>query len=404
MESNQTTACGAPKIEPNTSSTSSLTAAYNWFQDCCSTHTTCNLKLFSKTGWYPTRLIDIGQKESFHWRLLVVSEDGISPQSAPYMTLSYRWAPNPKPILLASNIDEFRHGKPIKDLPQTFRDFIVVARRFSIRYIWIDALCIIQDSRGDWEIEAPTMRFVYTNSICNVAASVSKSPSEGLFRSRDTDKLKMRIVPCSLYSGKEEPSYIYEDFWDKDILKAPLHKRGWVLQERILAPRVLYFGKDQIFWECLTRRKCELLPNGLPLEIPSRRDLLDQLHWAGASNSRKMSDTLYNLWIKYIEEYSQCMLTNPSDKLAAIAGIAQLFQDFTGDEYIAGLWKSRLVEMLGWNVSAPRKLKSLDYRAPSWSWASTDGDFTLRLDYEVHLPSLVNVYPHELSDRGVHTI
>ncbi|KAI0853597.1 heterokaryon incompatibility protein-domain-containing protein [Daldinia vernicosa] len=382
---------GVPRIEPSTSSTSSLTAAYNWFQGCCSTHTNCNSKIFAKAGWYPTRLVDIGHKESSHWRLLVVSEDGISPQSAPYMTLSYRWAPNPKPILLASNIDEFRHGKPIKDFPQTFRDFIVVARRFSIRYIWIDALCIIQDSRGDWEIEAPTMRFVYANSICNVAASVSNSPNEGLFRSRDIDKLNVRIVPCSLYSGKEEPSYIYEEFWDETIPEAPLHKRGWVLQECILASRVLYFGKNQIFWECLTRRKCELLPNGLPLEEPSRRDLIDLLHQADTSNSRKMSDDLSELWIRYVNEYSRCTLTNPSDKLAAIAGIAQLFQDFTGDEYIAGLWKSRLVEMLNWRVLMPRELKSLDYRAPSWSWASTEGDLNFEVHYDVELPELVDV-------------
>ncbi|KAI8966415.1 heterokaryon incompatibility protein-domain-containing protein [Daldinia sp. FL1419] len=181
-----------PPLEPNTLSASSLTTAYNWLQDCCSSHRLCKLRTLSGTARYPSRLIDLGNGGDSRWKLHVVSKDGDPPESAPYMILSYRWGPNPTLQLSKSNFDELRRGNPIEDLPQTFRDFVVVARRFSIRYIWIDALCIIQDSKEDWEAEAPTMGYVYSNSVCNVAAVMSEAPDRGLSRPRDPDKLVTR--------------------------------------------------------------------------------------------------------------------------------------------------------------------------------------------------------------------
>ena len=117
----------------------------------------------------------------------MLAQDGISDPNASYMTLSYRWGQNPTLLLLGSNIDSFRAGRSIRDLPLTFREFFTVARRFSINYVWIDALCIIQDSEKDWEAEAPAMRDVYANSACNVAASASCNPEGGLFRTREPD-------------------------------------------------------------------------------------------------------------------------------------------------------------------------------------------------------------------------
>ncbi|KAI1753686.1 heterokaryon incompatibility protein-domain-containing protein [Xylaria castorea] len=365
-----------PQIEPSTSPITTLTAAYGWFVNCCSSHLRCSKPATWTSDWLPTRLIDIGHQESTEWRLCITSEDGISPQSAPYITLSYRWAPNPSLILLTSNIIEFRGGKPIKTLPQLFQDVIVVAQRFSIRYIWIDALCIVQDSREDWEAQASTMRMVYANSACNIAASGSNSPDEGLFRACNPKEIQPSVVQCSLFSSENRPHYIFErNYWDREILAGPLHKRGWVFQERLLAPRVLYFGKNQVLWECLTEHKCEGFPSGIPGHISDKYmdPLLESLSRTSLNQPQKLDVSIFSLWLNIVEKYSQCALTNPSDKLFAIAGIAQLFRDATGDEYVAGLWKSRLIEMLDWRVEKPKALQSSEYRAPSWSWASVDG-------------------------------
>ncbi|KAF2182277.1 hypothetical protein K469DRAFT_712902 [Zopfia rhizophila CBS 207.26] len=81
----------------------------------------------------------------------------------------------------------------------------------------------------------------------------------------------------------------------------------------------------------------------------------------------------FNLWNDLIREYTKCALTRQSDKLIAISGLARFFHDTTRDEYVAGLWRSRLVEHLDWRVYKPAAKIASEYRAPSWSWASLDG-------------------------------
>lgn len=247
-----------------------------------------------------------------------------------------------------------------------------------MRYIWIDALCITQDSSEDWEAEAPTMRDVYANSACNVCASTSDSPDGGLFRERDPKAIYPGLVFGSLYSTEPQPYYTFDkSYWDRQIFDGPLHNRGWVFQERLLAPRVLYFGKNQVLWECLTDHKCEGFPKGIPLHS-SQKDLGPL--WDSLSTSKDQSFRmrgLLNLWGGLIQQFSQCTLTKPSDKLSAMAGVAKLFQDVTGDEYVAGWWKSRLIETTDWRVHEPRMRGSSEYRAPSWSWASVDGPVSI---------------------------
>lgn len=74
------------------------------------------------------------------------------------------------------------------------------------------------------------------------------------------------------------------------------------------------------------------------------------------------------------EEFSRCELTHPEDRLYAFAGIAKLFQETTGYHYLAGVWKEGLLYQLAWFVQCPVPRVSKRYRAPSWSWASIDGE------------------------------
>ncbi|KAH9874884.1 hypothetical protein J1614_004371 [Plenodomus biglobosus] len=299
----------------------------------------------------------------------------------PYMTLSYRWSLDPGLRLLSSTMHDFLVGSPIKNLPQTFQDLIIVARCFGIHYIWIDALCIIQDSIEDWELEALTMRLVYTNSYCNVAASASVDEHGGLFRSRNVETLRHIMVELpALGSGPQTYYLVDRDYCDKHIFDSHLHQRGWVFQERHLAPRVLHFGKSQVLWECFEDLRCEGFPNGVPNYWSQRT--LDSLWSLKNRNdtSPKQStekgtfpDSVYFLWNRLVKSYSDCIFTKSSDKLLAFSGIAKIFQEVTGDDYLAGLWRSRLLDGLDWRVYDPWELTSSQYRAPSWSWASIDG-------------------------------
>ncbi|UPK95583.1 hypothetical protein LCI18_006518 [Fusarium solani-melongenae] len=363
----------------DTSSPATLDLALEWLRSCRGSHAQCNLLFSERKSWQPTRLLDVGDREDY-WTLRT---SPIPSESVQYMTLSYRWGTRPGLKLLNDNIDAMRQGLPVSQLPRTFQDVVTIARRFSIRYIWIDALCIIQDSELDWEREAPTMRHVYGRSICNIAASAASGPDSGLFRTRDEEAVLPGAIELPLLTtgGASEKNFLLFDkgYWDRHLAGGPLHKRGWVFQECLLAPRVLYFTKNQLMWECFHETKCEGFPNGM-----HHHESLKDLAWFGGSErghdgrhtcarTGEMTLQTHVLWNNLLERYTSCDLTLHKDRLPAFSGIADLFAHFTGDEYQAGLWRSKLIDQLIWRVPRPKPKPQLQQWLPSWSWASVDG-------------------------------
>jgi hypothetical protein len=79
------------------------------------------------------------------------------------------------------NIALFEAGINIHTMPKTFQDAVKVTRALGISYIWIDSLCIVQDSSEDWLKESQQMESVYSNSYCNIAATKSADSDGGLF-------------------------------------------------------------------------------------------------------------------------------------------------------------------------------------------------------------------------------
>ncbi|KAF4906973.1 hypothetical protein CGCVW01_v012693 [Colletotrichum viniferum] len=350
-------------IEESTGSSQTLDLAYSWFRECTSRHTRkCKAHSGQTEGWLPSGIIDIGSHGDTQWKLLITSTDAILSESLLYLTLSYRWGDDVQhELLTSSTMSQFRQGVEISSLPKTFQDTVIVARRLGIRYIWIDCLCIIQDSRDDWETEAPEMRHVYVNAACNIAASASDDADRGLFRSRDRRDIRPGLVTSTLASGHPKTFYIFDKgYWDRHLLGGSLHRRGWVFQERFLGPRQLYFTQHQALWECLEEHKCEGFPRGIPLHTSFK-------------DTERLLKPFEELWCNHVTAYAQCHFTKPEDKLYAFSGIAKLFQEVSSDRYLAGIWRSRVLYLLNWSVFTPKPKLSVQYRAPSWSWASVDG-------------------------------
>lgn len=282
----------------------------------------------------------------------------------PYTTLSHCWGSLEFFKLKKSNIDSLLdHGFPHERLPKTLQDAIKVSQSLGFKYIWIDSLCIVQDDVEDWSRESSLMSNVYGNAILDIAATNAKDGSEGLFVERDTGKTKIHYFRTPDKRLWEiNPTRFYEEF----VASAPLSSRAWAFQERYLAHRALHFSADELFWECREHIACETFPDGYPMStvhrthrFPSRDDL------AG--------------WCRAISIYSKADLTYPSDKLIAISGVARNFQERFPDQYLAGLWKENLERQLCWAVQhrdRKSETKSTVYRAPSWSWASTDQPVT----------------------------
>jgi len=268
-------------------------------------------------------------------------------------------------------------------LPKTIRDAIEITRQLGIRYIWIDALCIVQDDRLDWASESAKMGAIYSASFLTIAADSSVDCDGGCFNSKSisqdaaSDNAPFELVTIAP-DGRESKLFL----WDPsrgarpnglpDLDQSPLSERGWVCQERILSPRILHYTHSQLFWEC---RQCLLAEDNLrpwALDNTTVCGLARNLY--GISHDAASLDHLLHIWYQNVvaQSYSRRKLTNPDDKLIAISGIARAFHHHLRSDYIAGLW---VQQDLAWGLSWRRRghaTKFTSYRAPSFSWAALD--------------------------------
>ena len=231
--------------------------AQKWLETCTKD------QFHNQPAWFPTRLIDLGTSNDQYVKLV---DTRSTPTRGPYATLSHRWADSAVIRTTSTNLEQFLHAIPVAILSKTFRDAFTAARSYlGVRYIWIDSLCIIQDDPKDWRAESATMQDVYSHSFCNLSAIATSSGVHGLFPPRDVD----RVRPCEIetnWAGRDPETYIPipKRFWDEQLDYAPLSGRGWVFQERWLAPRILHFSSDQLLWECCELNASEAYPRGIP--------------------------------------------------------------------------------------------------------------------------------------------
>jgi hypothetical protein len=264
-----------------------------------------------------------------------------------------------------------RAGIPLDELPATFRDAVSATRTLGLRYLWIDALCIIQGSATDWQREAPRMELVYGNSQVNLAATASTGPEGGLFRERHP----VVVDGCrGIFPGGRKLEHICtpKNSWFYTLERADLNRRGWVLQERLLAPRTLHFTATQIFWECRESLASEQFPSGVPRE-KLHRDYIDKANLQNLRKGRSSSDQVYDLWYRILRLYTSMELTVDDDRLIAISGIVEVVKEaLSSDEkYLAGLWQAHFPWNLLWVSGAGRDSGPMQDRVkPSWSWAS----------------------------------
>ncbi|MCJ1319643.1 hypothetical protein MMC15_004979 [Xylographa vitiligo] len=353
----------------------------------------------------PTRLIELVKGVD---KLRLCDSDQL-PRETRYATISHCWGNVPFCRLLQENILSFTGNIPFSILPRTFQDAITILDKLYVKYLWIDSLCIIQDSIADWTVEAARMSKTYTNSYLNLAATASRNSQEGLFRTREPSYIEScRYIPHEdrnvlhrTSSIKEQPTVGWDcvnpSDWVTAIVEAPLNSRAWVYQERALAPRNLHFSYSELFWECNHMRASERFPDGLPEPyiIPKQKNLLysyslqKKVNFSGqretiveaTSLGRFLNNTyIYgsenspvDLWTLVVEDYSSTQLTYETDKLVAISALAEIFAQDYNDKYLGPLAGSPLEDS---PPEPPRETKvpaaeieysTLTYLAGLWS-------------------------------------
>ena len=225
----------------------------HWVKDCMANHEKCE-----KNGrpYCPTRVLDLVTYQSSGDILLAepVGADQIS-----YTALSHCWGPpscGPMTTTTAT-LPNRRDSIAFDDLPLTFKDAVTTTRKLGIPYLWIDSLCIIQDSAADWAKEAGKMAQVYAGAVCTLSALSSSNSRGGFFREtkKKTDfgfrydlnlgNKRIRVFACA------------PNGWGLD---GPLMERAWTLQERKLSTSILYFSRDDLLWECKSMRASADIP------------------------------------------------------------------------------------------------------------------------------------------------
>ena len=343
------------EYEVSTAARTSLAFAKRSLEACTTSHHKC---LPPDIAFSPTRLIEIC-KDGCRLRTDILF-------GTPYTTLSHCWGTNDIFKLKRDNIDDLQNNIPLEELSKTFQDAILVTQSLGFSYIWIDSVCIIQDNVDDWRTESAKMSQVYGNSSVNIAATLAKNGSIGLFAERDTMKMRSQYISTP---RKKLFEFAPTGFYARCISSAPLTNRAWTFQERHLAERTMHFTSEQIMWECRDKIACETLPDGIPMAMIPRFDVFP-------------STVNPDDWCQTVSIYSRAKLTYGTDKLMAISGVARKFQERTPDQYLAGLWRRNIGRQLCWRKHEPNGTHESDstpYRAPSWSWASTDCPVTWRL-------------------------
>lgn len=368
-------------------------------QICCGSHPTCPVAIERP---FPNRILAL-DRSSGGKISVKVTELGNEAMVGVYATLSHCWGPELPCVTTTENRSQRRRGIPWTEIPQTFQDAIRYCLELEISYLWIDALCIIQDDPQDWQIESAKMAGIYENSYITLAATSSDCGSSGCFQEKSVaDKERALQVPSA--GGQVHQILIRQliPHWtvtptSSSKRENPLLSRSWVFQERILSPRVLHFCKQELVWECGQEIVCECgsIPKTRNLKLqfafaarppaieecpqveqrddgstPSEINPL-QLIKSHSPQKEAATKKAINQWHNIVEQYSALDLTDEKDILPALSGLAERMAPFLGD-YLAGLWRQSLLSDLCWRIDklgfgpqGPAK-----YRGPSWSWVS----------------------------------
>jgi hypothetical protein len=332
----------------------------------------------------------------------------------PYAALSYCWG-GPQPITTTN--DSYRRHSLIIDkraLPGSVRDAVLVAENIGIRYLWIDAFCILQDDQNDKIWEIVQMPLIYSQAAVTIVASRARGVTDGFLHDRprmgadapgQVFNLAFRCSDNRLGSVVVLPKI--------ESSTEPIDLRAWPLQERFLSPRIIEYGSLQTHWICPTLSTYKSPIDGFKSIIVYNKERSDDLFTRALQKifvipesitSDKRRQDLLNCWDEMLKIYTHRALTLGTDRLPAISDIAAHFGKILCDEYKAGLWRSDMESQLLWKrwlyPERDLKLRPLEYQGPSWSWAAINEPIYPRsvryteshaeckvVDYNIRVPS-----------------
>lgn len=369
-----------------------LCAIGSWVPECEQSHPNCYDT--EKTGLLPTRVIDVDSLQVHHTR---------QGETGRYAALSYCWGPCElvRGALLKENLEALKTEIHLDTLPQTVKDAIICVKRLGLRYLWIDAYCIVQDSEEDKHRELAQMADIYGRAHITLSASSAASAEDGFLATRippkfmgswgrhlgyATPRAKWAHFPRLSINFCNIGTVILAAPICEHLAQEPIEKRAWTFQEKLLSPRLLIFGVETLRWQC----------NGMNRSAGRYSEALRHTGRPAFLNPARQSDLEkpVRLWQQVVEQYSGRSIARETDRLIALSAVASEFSRAVGHgrTYVAGLWRparglpfgAEFVEQLLWFASAQQDGSCLlaprpsSYVAPSFSWASNNNRVCFR--------------------------
>ncbi|KAF0315687.1 tol protein-like protein [Colletotrichum asianum] len=320
-------------------------------------------------GYMPVfRLIDVET-------MAIVERTDVLLKDLNYLTLSYVWGKTPqKEMLFEANRNKLRKDNSLKGrLSRTIEDACTFTKGMGTQYLWVDALCIVQDSDADKAVQIGKMADIYANALLNIIAASGKDSHAGLPGiSTDRNRVQKEITirtstseeGISLLSTLSHTSSRFSNFTSDTTW----FSRGWTLQERAVSRRSITFLDEQITWAC-----CES-------------------HWSEETNSEASAIVS---WF------------NLSGSVLSQFGIQRPAKEISGEQFLWGLPTSRFELGLCWepNLEGVRRRSALTTLPttslkkkvpfPSWSWIGWKGPIGLTIEdrhVEAGLDPVISCY------------
>lgn len=320
-------------------------------------------------------------------------------ESLEYAALSYVWGKKiQKFILTANTATELEEAEGVVEdkASKTIVDAIELCRRLGVRYLWVDALCILQDDPGDKAIQLKAMSHIYRCASFTIVAASGDNADAGLpglrpgTRSFEQEEVlvapatdsepALSLVTTANPKLKASVHYLEETTWNT---------RGWTFQERYLSNRCLIFTQEQVYFSCNQVVFCEESYNeyGSPYLYPFE-PTGSELSLRVARQHAEPDDASERFWIRYravVERFTRRELGYKGDVYDAFAGLQKALSDMSGERFLWGLPCSRLSAALAWDTFSGQRrrddlstlpMTELNRRVAflSWSWMGWIGE------------------------------
>ena len=322
-----------------------------------------------------------------------------------YFALSYVWGKVSMSQTLRENLDARlkKDGLVASHLPKTIQDAMSLVKSLGERYLWVDALCIVQDDDENKLRDIQQMDVVYSQAFATIVAMEGVDADAGLPGIVEGTRSPQAVKSIIITGRSPDMAYIPQSSLNEEISVAatPISfglaldaskwdTRAWTLQEHLLSKRCLYFSNDCVYFQCNRELNNETdVPEpqishaSSTLENPLQ--ILNETETSDDSNVRRS----FGAYKSLVEKYTLRELSFPADILNAFAGVSAVLEEHISGGMLFGIPAELMDLALLWTPARPveRRLDLLPNsgilakasKGPTWSWAGFVGPVEYRL-------------------------